>query len=349
MKKDQFGITLRFYAVVGFLLALLGQTTLCMLLLGFVIVVQKDEWLIKQAIQAFLLSLAPLLLRFMSTGLSLVDKVPLFGALFTWIATTLVATVNFVVLLLCVYAIFNAVREKDGGIFGFKNFADWAYGAAADDLSDDGKSQPREPSQTAEHLKGWVLDVGDATRKGVQTLSEKFEAKKAQLAAEKQVREAEKAKRLAAEKAAAEAAAKAKSEAEKAAAEAAAKKKAEAEKAAAEAAAKAKAEAEKAAAEAAAKAKSEAEKAAAEAAAKKKAEAEKAAAEAAAKKKAEAEKAAAEAAAPKNKKHAAEKQAATPPAAAKNSIPKPEKAVESVSTAKLPAKKTPPKKPAGKK
>ena len=289
MKKDQFGITLRFYAVVGFLLALLGQTTLCMLLLGFVIVVQKDEWLIKQAIQAFLLSLAPLLLRFMSTGLSLVDKVPLFGALFTWIATTLVATVNFVVLLLCVYAIFNAVREKDGGIFGFKNFADWAYGAAADDLSDDGKSQPREPSQTAEHLKGWVLDVGDATRKGVQTLSEKFEAKKAQLAAEKQVREAEKAKRLAAEKAAAEAAAKAKSEAEKAAAEAAAKKKAEAEKAAAEAAA------------------------------------------------------------PKNKKHAAEKQAATPPAAAKNSIPKPEKAVESVSTAKLPAKKTPPKKPAGKK
>ena len=304
MKKDQFGITLRFYAVVGFLLALLGQTTLCMLLLGFVIVVQKDEWLIKQAIQAFLLSLAPLLLRFMSTGLSLVDKVPLFGALFTWIATTLVATVNFVVLLLCVYAIFNAVREKDGGIFGFKNFADWAYGAAADDLSDDGKSQPREPSQTAEHLKGWVLDVGDATRKGVQTLSEKFEAKKAQLAAEKQVREAEKAKRLAAEKAAAEAAAKAKSEAEKAAAEAAAKAKAEAEKAAAEAAAK---------------------------------------------KKAEAEKAAAEAAAPKNKKHAAEKQAATPPAAAKNSIPKPEKAVESVSTAKLPAKKTPPKKPAGKK
>ncbi|MEG2671985.1 MAG: hypothetical protein RR937_02285, partial [Ruthenibacterium sp.] len=222
MKKDRFGITLRFYAVLGFVCALLGQPLLCAMLLGFVIVVQQDTWLTKQAMQAFLLSLAPLLLAFISTGFLLVDRVPLFGTLFAWMGNTLVAVVNFVVLLLCIYAIVNAVREKDGGIFGLKNFADWAYGTDndADDAQD---ALPHKDSHFVEQLKEWTCNVGAAVRSGIDTLSKKWETKKTQWDAEKEI----KREKAAAEKAAAEKAA-----AEKAAAEKAAAAKTAAEKAA---------------------------------------------------------------------------------------------------------------------
>lgn len=57
MKKDQYGISIIFYAVLAFALVILGQTLLGGLLLGFVIVVHKDNWLTRQVMQAFFLSL----------------------------------------------------------------------------------------------------------------------------------------------------------------------------------------------------------------------------------------------------------------------------------------------------
>ena len=57
MRKDRFNICISFYAVLAFVLAILGQTLLCGMLLGFVIVIQKDEWLTKQVMQAFFLAL----------------------------------------------------------------------------------------------------------------------------------------------------------------------------------------------------------------------------------------------------------------------------------------------------
>ena len=57
MKKDRFGISITFYAVLGFVFAILGQTLLGGLLLGFSIVAVQDEWLTRQTLQAFFLSL----------------------------------------------------------------------------------------------------------------------------------------------------------------------------------------------------------------------------------------------------------------------------------------------------
>lgn len=57
MEKGKYGIYLWFYAVLAFLFTFLGQTLLGGLLLGFVIVVEKNEWLTKQVIQAFLVTL----------------------------------------------------------------------------------------------------------------------------------------------------------------------------------------------------------------------------------------------------------------------------------------------------
>ena len=55
MQKGKYGIYLWFYAAIAFILAILGQTLLCGLLLGFVIVAERDEWLSRQVIQAFCL------------------------------------------------------------------------------------------------------------------------------------------------------------------------------------------------------------------------------------------------------------------------------------------------------
>ena len=53
-QKSAFGICYWFYTVTAFLLAVLGQTLLCGVLLCFVIAPEQNEWLNRQCIQAFL-------------------------------------------------------------------------------------------------------------------------------------------------------------------------------------------------------------------------------------------------------------------------------------------------------
>ena len=57
MQKGKYGVCLWFYALVAFILAFLGQVLLGGLLLGFVIVAEKNEWLTRQVIQAFFLTI----------------------------------------------------------------------------------------------------------------------------------------------------------------------------------------------------------------------------------------------------------------------------------------------------
>ena len=51
MQKGKYGLYLWFYAALAFILAILGQTLLCGLLLGFVIIAERDEWLTKMCIR----------------------------------------------------------------------------------------------------------------------------------------------------------------------------------------------------------------------------------------------------------------------------------------------------------
>ncbi len=128
MKKDKFGICYEFYAVLGFLLALLGQPLLCALLLGFVIVTSESEWAIKQVMQAFLISLAAYVLQLLQTGVSTVASVPLFGTIFSGMFSLVCAVVNLFVLIVCILSIVNIVRSGDSGIPWLKSFAEWAFG-----------------------------------------------------------------------------------------------------------------------------------------------------------------------------------------------------------------------------
>lgn len=76
MKFGKLNISLSFYAALAFILAFMGQTLLCVILLLFAIFVEKDRWLNKQLIQALLLCISKdLLLRFISFWTDFVHKI----------------------------------------------------------------------------------------------------------------------------------------------------------------------------------------------------------------------------------------------------------------------------------
>ena len=56
MKKGRFGIVFSFYAILAFILVILKMPLLGALLFGFVTLAERDEWLGRQTLQAFLMS-----------------------------------------------------------------------------------------------------------------------------------------------------------------------------------------------------------------------------------------------------------------------------------------------------
>ena len=130
MSKGKYGIYLWFYAAVAFILAFLGQTLLCGILLGFVIVAEKNEWLSKQVIQAFFLSLFSaavsgiLNLIHYSAPSSLNSEV----LYHIYIGTNVIESlVSILVLVLVIIALTKVTKGKDAGIPLLNKLADRAF------------------------------------------------------------------------------------------------------------------------------------------------------------------------------------------------------------------------------
>ena len=136
MEKGAFGFKLSTYAVLAFVLAFLGQTTLLALLLGFVIVTEKNEWLTRQTMQAFFLTIG---LSVLGGALDMVYQlfswIPSFGfisisaivsTLFDWIEWGVdVAALVFIIL-----ALFKVMKGGEAKIPLVATFANKAYGIA---------------------------------------------------------------------------------------------------------------------------------------------------------------------------------------------------------------------------
>ena len=100
MRKDRFNICISFYAVLAFVLAILGQTLLCGLLLGFVIVIQKDEWLTKQVMQAFFLALVESIISCVTNIFSGLYAIPILGIAFSGIVGLISGILSFLLLII---------------------------------------------------------------------------------------------------------------------------------------------------------------------------------------------------------------------------------------------------------
>jgi len=128
MRKDNFGICFSFYAVLGFVLALLGHTTLAFLLLGFVILVHKDQWLIMQVMQAFFLSI---LSEIVSTIISIIRpvyQIPVLGNLISICFGIITSMTSLIIIIMAVVGISKTAKEQDADIPVAKAFAEKAFG-----------------------------------------------------------------------------------------------------------------------------------------------------------------------------------------------------------------------------
>jgi hypothetical protein len=128
MKKDRFGICIPFYAVLAFVLAMLGQTLLGGLLLGFVIVVEKDEWLTRQTMQAFFLSLVSGVVQVIVGVISWSYRIPLVGSVISTIFGFVTSIISLILLIFAIIGLVNVIKGKDAGIPGLKALAEKAFG-----------------------------------------------------------------------------------------------------------------------------------------------------------------------------------------------------------------------------
>lgn len=148
MRKGVYGINLYFYAVLAFVFALFGQTLLCSLLLGFIIVTEKDEWLTKQTIQAFMLSLfTNILTANLNDFFRIFKGVPVLNVIFSTVGGLLNAAIILVILILVIISI-NSVKSGGEAKIPFaKQFADWAYGFVTFKVTENlMENQPANPS-----------------------------------------------------------------------------------------------------------------------------------------------------------------------------------------------------------
>lgn len=129
MQKGKFGFYLWFYAVLAFLLAFLQQILLCGLLLGFVILVEKDDWLTKQTMQAFFLTLASSIVNGVIKILTVLNDLPfMLGSIFKWLFSILESGVSLLVFILAIIAVIRVCKGEDAALPMISKIIDKAFG-----------------------------------------------------------------------------------------------------------------------------------------------------------------------------------------------------------------------------
>ncbi|MBS4785555.1 MAG: hypothetical protein KH009_05530 [Clostridiales bacterium] len=114
MRKGVFGFDIWFYGVVALLLAVCRQPLVLGSLMAFVLLVEKDEWLNRQVMQALLLCLGGMALSLLVNWVTgILWIVPFFGGL---LHAGVVTLINALVQLLMVLFAFRAADRMHKGL-----------------------------------------------------------------------------------------------------------------------------------------------------------------------------------------------------------------------------------------
>ncbi len=114
MRKGVFGFDIWFYGVVALLLAVCRQPLVLGGLMAFVLLVEKDEWLNRQVMQALLLCLGGMALSLLVNWVTgILWIVPFFGGL---LHAGVVTLINALVQLLMVLFAFRAADRMHKGL-----------------------------------------------------------------------------------------------------------------------------------------------------------------------------------------------------------------------------------------
>ena len=138
MRKGKFNIVLSFYAVVAFVLAILGQVLLCGLLLGFVIAAERDEWAVRQCMQAFFLSIVSGIAGVIQSVMSVFNIVPVLNWLTSGITSFVVGVIYLVVLIFAIIGLVHVCKGQDARIPWLTTLAGKAYGVMAQHMGNPG-------------------------------------------------------------------------------------------------------------------------------------------------------------------------------------------------------------------
>ena len=128
MEKGKLGLRVSFYGVVGFILAFMGYSTLLFLLLGVVLLVEKNEWATRQVIQALCLCL---IASFISSILNITDfayNIPFISSVWSTILNIINSLIDLIVFIFCLVGLFANMKGNDANIPLAGKFADWALG-----------------------------------------------------------------------------------------------------------------------------------------------------------------------------------------------------------------------------
>ena len=137
MEKGKFGISMAFYAVLGFILAVLGYSTGLFLLAGVVIFVEKNEWASRQIIQAICLMMVSSIIAEAFTLLGCINWTSwasygsgTYALYSAWSKFRDVVNygMDIVVFLFGLLAILKVAKGKEAGVPLASKFANWAYG-----------------------------------------------------------------------------------------------------------------------------------------------------------------------------------------------------------------------------
>lgn len=137
MEKGKFGISMAFYAVLGFILAVLGYSTGLFLLAGVVIFVEKNEWASRQIIQAICLMMVSSIIAVAFDLLGCINwtswasygtgTYALYSA-WSKFRDVVYYGIDIVVFLFGLLAILKVAKGKEAGVPMADKFANWAYG-----------------------------------------------------------------------------------------------------------------------------------------------------------------------------------------------------------------------------
>lgn len=128
MQKGKFGICLWFYAALAFVLAFLGQVVLCALLLGFVIAAEKNEWVIKQTMQALFLSLFSAVVSAVLSIFDVFDSIWFFRSVVSVIVSVIMGIVSLLILIGVIVALVRVTKDKDANLPLLSKLANRAFG-----------------------------------------------------------------------------------------------------------------------------------------------------------------------------------------------------------------------------
>lgn len=129
MKKGNFGIRLAAYGVVAFFLAYMGAATLLFLLLGVALLAEKNEWTVRQILQALVLCYVASVVRSIFGIVDFIGNIPLLGTLWNVLTGIVYAVVDLAVLVCAIVGIVRNLKDEDASIPVARRFADWVYGA----------------------------------------------------------------------------------------------------------------------------------------------------------------------------------------------------------------------------